>query len=1178
MTSIKASQNILNYFEEIEQKTKDAYRIATEARKKGYDPEKKVDIVLAKDMAERVEGLISAVAPQLVGKGVIKRIKELEEKYGRLSWEVALKIALEVAQEKFCKFKDLKEAMEVGIRTGFTYHTVGIVSAPLEGLVEIKIKKRRDGKDYLALIFAGPIRGAGGTAASFSLMIADYVRKNLGIDKYDPDEREISRYAIELQDYHERVTNLQYRPSDEETKFLAMNIPVEVDGEPTEKIDVSNYKGLQRVETDKIRGGVCLVMSMLALKAPKLWKEVKKWGKEFGMEHWQEFLEKFIELQKKHKSGSEKNEQKQTHKLTPDFTYLSDIVAGRPVFSQPLAKGGFRLRYGRSRLSGYSAASIHPATAHILNKFIATGTQLKTERPSKGAAISMCNTIEGPIVKLNNGDVLRIDSEFQAKQLIYEIEEILFLGDILFCYGDFLDRAHILVPAGYCEEWWVQELEKAIVDYFGNLDEEKLAELSEIPLEEIHTILKNPNHINFKRAKTLSEILKIPLHPKFTYHWKELSKQDFLKLVDYIDTAKVEKSEEPEKIILPLKKEKRLLELIGLPHKVAIEYVIIEGDEAAALLYSLGILNPLDLKVARQKISEASEENNGVEIVNLLSKFRIRDKSGTFIGARMGRPEKAKMRKLTGAPHSLFPCGNEGGRLRCFQSAMEAGYVEADFPTLFCENCKTSTVLNVCHKCGKESKKIYRCNFCGQITQPCSHSPKSYVKQKIKINEYIENTLKILGETHCPDLVKGVRGTSNKDHIPEHIAKGILRAKHQICVNKDGTTRYDMTELPITHFRPKEIGTSLEKLKKLGYEKDIYGMPLESEDQLLELKPQDVILPASPDSPDEKASDILLRVANFVDELLIKLYKMEPFYNAKKKEDLIGHLVIGLAPHISAGIIGRIIGFSETQTCLGHPLWHAAHRRDCDGDENCVILLMDAFLNFSRQYLPDKRGGRTMDAPLVLTYILNPSEVDDMIHKMDVVSRYPLEFYEACLEYKNAWEVKIEKVGDRLGNESQYEGIFFTHDTDNLNSGVKCSAYKILPTMEEKIKGQMEIAKKVRAVNEEDVAHLVIEKHLIKDVRGNLRKFSMQKFRCSTCNESYRRPPLAGKCLKCGGKIIFTISEGSIVKYLEPSITLAKKYVTSNYLSQILELTRRRIESVFGKQKDKQTGISNWLT
>ena len=83
--------------------------------------------------------------------------------------------------------------------------------------------------------------------------------------------------------------------------FLAKNLPVEIDGEPTEKLDVSNYKDLPRIETNKIRGGVALVTSMVALKAPKLWKEISKWGKDFDMEHWN-FLEGFLKLQKEMKA------------------------------------------------------------------------------------------------------------------------------------------------------------------------------------------------------------------------------------------------------------------------------------------------------------------------------------------------------------------------------------------------------------------------------------------------------------------------------------------------------------------------------------------------------------------------------------------------------------------------------------------------------------------------------------------------------------------------------------------------------------------------------------------------------------------------------------------------------------------------------------------------------------
>ena len=547
----------------------------------------------------------------------------------------------------------------------------------------------------------------------------------------------------------------------------------------------------------------------------------------------------------------------------------------------------------------------------------------------------------------------------------------------------------------------------------------------------------------------------------------------------------------------------------------------------------------------------------------------------------MGRPEKAKMRRLAGSPHVLFPVGKQGGRFRSFQAVVEGNKpVRADLPAYLCPKCDSETIYKVCEKCGSRTGKLVNCRECGQ-TLKCGnkdHLTSSFFSKPADVKSYFKAACSLLGESSHPDLVKGVKGTSNRDHVPEHLFKGILRAKHGIAVNKDGTTRYDMSELPITHFKPREIGTSVEALRKLGYSRDVEGKPLESPDQILEIFPQDIILPSSPESVEESADVVLLNVAAFVDELLEKLYGLGPFYSAKSKDGLIGALVVGIAPHISAGIVGRILGFSQTQTLLAHPLFHAAMRRDADGDEACVILAMDALLNFSRQYLPDSRGAKTMDSPLVLTPWIIPAEVDDMAHRFDVPPRYPLDFYEAACSYRMPFEVSsIELLGARLGKETQYEGIIFTHSLGSINSGVLMSAYKTLPSMEEKLKGQMVLAEKIRAVDERDVARLVIEKHFLKDVRGNLRKFSTQQFRCIECNKKFRRPPLSGSCDSCRGKLLFTVSEGSVVKYLEPAISLAEKYDVSPYLMQVLDLTQHRVNDIFGKENDKQEGLGRWF-
>ena len=215
-----------------------AYKSANLARAKGYDPESTVNIPLAKNMAERVEGLVSVAVPQIMNCGIPKRIKELESAYGKLDWRVALTIALETAQQKFCRLETQKEAIEAGIRIGLAYLTLGVVASPLEGFVGLKIRKRKDGKEYFALMYSGPIRSAGGTAGALSVVIADYIRKQTGYSAYDPSEKEVRRMVSELYDYHERVTNLQYLPSEKEIRFLVTNLPVQIDGDASEDIEV----------------------------------------------------------------------------------------------------------------------------------------------------------------------------------------------------------------------------------------------------------------------------------------------------------------------------------------------------------------------------------------------------------------------------------------------------------------------------------------------------------------------------------------------------------------------------------------------------------------------------------------------------------------------------------------------------------------------------------------------------------------------------------------------------------------------------------------------------------------------------------------------------------------------------------------------------------------------------
>ncbi len=1135
--------DINDYFKLLNKRVARAYKVAEKARRLGKDPELKVDISVAKNKAERCVSLVAIVAPEILDKGIPEEIIKLEGKYEAGDFRVALTIAYRTAKEEFCSFESRTKALATGIRLGLAYATLGTVSAPLEGFIELKIKKTGDGKDYLAVYYAGPIRAAGGTAEAVSVLIADYLRHKFGYAKYDVKFREVERYLYEVSDYNSRVSRLQYFPTKQELEFLVTHIGVEVSGDPTTTFEVSNCKDLERVETNQIRGGMCLVLCEgVAQKAGKVYKKLESWGDNFDFTGWS-WVKDFLKVQKRIWNKRDKGLAGTESKLSPNFKFIQDAVAGRPILSYPLTRGGFRLRYGRTRFTGHECLGFNPATMRICNNFLATGTQLKIELPGKGCTVTPCEFIDGPVVELIDGTVLKLNTFEEADKVINEVKRIIYLGDILVNYGAFKEHGHKLIPSPYVPEWWVLDFKKAVSKGFKSHNKERINELINNPFTVIPDL---------DESVKISKEFKIPLHPSHSFFYDQ--KKEYL-----LDVAKNLSIKMPKSF-------KKQLSLLGVPHKVSGNSLVIAELDYKRL--------KLVLDNYRAKTNDVFKElsgNSGLKIMNT---------APFFIGARMGRPEKAKLRVLKGKPHMMFPVGRQGGRYRSFNAAYNIGYVEGDFPLRVCPKCSNKTVLSFCEECGSPANKYYKCYRCGkEVSMPvhCNTKCASYSKRRIDIKHYIDKALKSLS-IQMPPLVKGVRGTSNKTHVPESLEKGILRAKHGIYVNKDATIRLDFTELSLTHFKPKEIGVSIERLIELGYTTDIHGNELKGDDQVLEIIPQDVIISECSEFPGADMTVHLINIANFVDELLVKFYHLKPYYSVKSKSDLIGKLIVCLAPHTSAGVIGRIIGFSKIQALIAHPYLHAGCRRDADGDELGIILLMDALLNFSRQYLPDKRGGRTMDAPLVLTTNLNPLEVDDEVYDFDRSWVYPLSFYKATLKYKDPWSIKsIKRVEDFLGKPEQYYGFGFTHPVEDINHGVHVTSYKTLVTMMDKLYAQMDLAKKLCAVDAKDVASLVINKHFLRDIKGNLRKFTSQTFRCVDCNAKYRRIPLIGRCTSCNGKLLLTVHHGTVVKYLEPSINLAETYNVDSYIKQTLEILKQRVEGLFGWDTFKQTDLNNYL-
>ena len=231
------------------------------------------------------------------------------------------------------------------------------------------------------------------------------------------------------------------------------------------------------------------------------------------------------------------------------------------------------------------------------------------------------------------------------------------------------------------------------------------------------------------------------------------------------------------------------------------------------------------------------------------------------------------------------------GRLRGVQAAVEIGAVHSDFPTFFCSPCNIDSPYPRCAICNSLCKKRDYCRACEKYLEgACADHPdkmQQHIIRRIDMKQQFEFAKKLIGARvdDLPVVIKGVRGTSSQDHSCENLAKGLLRAKYNLHVNKDGTIRYDISEMPLTHFKPKEVGTSIARLRELGYAVDVHGKPLESSEQVLEIFPHDVVLPACPETPDEKADDVLKNICAFVDDELDYLYKLPRLFNCKTKDD-----------------------------------------------------------------------------------------------------------------------------------------------------------------------------------------------------------------------------------------------------------------------------------------------------
>ena len=782
--------------------------------------------------------------------------------------------------------------------------------------------------------------------------------------------------------------------------------------------------------------------------------------------------------------------------------------------------GSFRFILGRAPNTGFGTAGFHPTAFEVLDNLLVTGTQVKIDSLVTVRALPV-DSIEPPIVKLHNGTVLALESNKKAREVKNQITKILSYGDILISAEDLPASEEFL--EGYTIEHWADQLKSTRAS----------TNIQDIP--SVDKLLTDPFHTtpSFEEALEISRRLDIPMHPHYTYSWELITLRDLIDL----KTETIFNSAHPSEIRFSnTPRTKSILEKLLLPHTIEDNIIIAENDHTKAISYILSSIHTDDVKTFTSMH----------DLITAQTGIQFKQKTETNVQVTIAGPEISTNRSLQPPAHSIFPVGRTSYSRDIIVACNTI--TKTELPKYLCKQCKATTPYPVCSTCRTTSTQLFHCPYCATSSdttqcKKCGRAAVRFDATPINLQQILNSAIEEAQiRPYAP--LRGIDKARGPQRKVERLEKGILRQRHNLFVFKDGTIRFSITNAPLTHFTPKMIGTDPATLRQLGYTSDVNGNQTIDENSLLVLRPQDVVIPYT-------AADYLRRTADFIDETLKKLYKIRPFYDFKNLNDLIGHLIVGISPATSIGLIGRIIGFVDASVCYAHPAWHAAKEHNASADD--ITLFMDVLLNFSPQFL-SYQNGDFFGAPILLVPILDP---DDSI----VITR------------RKPTDVIDQPRRARLKMEDFFFTCDFTYPTSVLSTSHAKSSYFDL-SLKERIQTQLSIIDKATCIDADRAANEILQNAAGRIVLDLIQQYTTQRFKCKNCGETYRRPTMKGLCLTCEKQLQPTMSSETIESLVTLGNSIASRYKLSRDTQEQLTLASESFDLL--KHGKKQTTLVDY--
>lgn len=790
--------------------------------------------------------------------------------------------------------------------------------------------------------------------------------------------------------------------------------------------------------------------------------------------------------------------------------HLNGVILSNPK------KGGFVVRIGKAQNIDRNYIGIHPSVFEIFDDLLFEGCQvnvLLNNSKIRNCRVVGIDTLSPPLVKLNDGSTVRLFDPTKAKELTNDIEKIISFGDMLVDSTTVSGFLPTELSSACSDSLWIESLLNAIANKGVDYDEvlslfKKVITESKLNNEEIEQTVKTCRQLH------------LPLHTSISYDWGDVTYDELTAMINSINSSLFT---DQHRLQVGLTS---ILDKIGVEYRVSDKTLMI-SERDHVLLSSL----------FKSKTITHTEDKPIIEIVNDLSGVEAirKNYAGLEVQIKKNKPKYVELHGVL--PGYVTNMRNQITDIISFCKSPERVIARVRY----CDECSRQTPYIKCPVCGSRTTQIFYCESCNRFSKfdYCNLCGKKTIKEGPLDCNWSEILSKAVAEIHVQPYVPLVGLKSNvRFSAVERLEKVILRQKHNIKSTIDGTTKLYSTFLPLRYFKPKQVFTNITLMNKLNYTSDVFGTNLTSEEQILLLKPQDVVI-------SYRLADQLRRVADFVDEILTTLYKKEPFYKINALEDILGHLIVITAQGSDCGVLGRIVGFTQADACYTSPSLMKSIDKSNKDDVYAIMLLMDVLINFSEKLIPERIS--VPASPHYIEAYINSST--DLTMEQSSHSLEP----NGESKFTNLKGEKRNGISNDLNSQFTIEPIIFSerlgfNQTDKDKTRV--AALDIA-------KIQLHVIRKSTNLDQSIMTGL-IKSYLIPNLKRQIERYGML-YICDNCGRRYRRPPLSNSCLYCDKQIKPLISLNNIEGLYEFISSVEKSMLSDENLIEELSLLKENI-------------------